>query len=86
MHRAATTAAAICVKASMDQKPFRPPYSSLRTADALSALELTQVDLIFVQDLGLVPKRIITPSSPGTRPAAERKWLGTDFSHVIVSQ
>jgi hypothetical protein len=69
----------------MEQKPLSPPYSSLRTAKSLTALEQAQVDLIFVQDLGLVPKRIITPSSPRLRPAAERKWLGADFSHVIVS-
>jgi hypothetical protein len=70
----------------MEQKPLSPPYSSLRAAKSMNALEQAQVDLIFVQDLGLVPKRIIMPSSPGTRPAAERKWLGSDFSHVIVSQ
>jgi hypothetical protein len=69
----------------MENKLLKPLYSSPRAAEARAANELAQIDLIFDQDLGLVPKRIISSSSPSMRPAAERKWLGADFSHVIVS-
>jgi hypothetical protein len=69
----------------MDKQPV---FSSSLLPDARSktTVEAPQLDLIFVQDLGLVPKRIVTASRPAARPAAERKWLGADFSHVIVSQ
>lgn len=71
----------------MEQKPLSSPlYSSLRTAEANPAGELASKDLIFMHELGLVPKHFVLPNAPGRRPAAERKWLGTDFSHVIVSQ
>lgn len=42
-------------------------------------------DLIFMQDLGMLPKRIVSPGRVGPAPKAERQWLGTDFSHTIVS-
>jgi hypothetical protein len=70
----------------MKQNPTFQPYASLLDAQSKGAAELAQADLIFVQDLGLVPKRLVAPSRPATLPAAERKWLGTDFSHVIISQ
>ena len=70
----------------MEQKPLCPPYSASLATQVIAVIELAPADLIFVQDLGLVPKRLIAPSQPGTLPAAERKWLGTDFSHVIVSK
>lgn len=70
----------------MEQKLLGSTHFSLRSAEARAALELAQADLIFIQDLGMVPKHIITPRVPSVRPAAERKWLGADFSHVIVSQ
>jgi len=71
----------------MEQNLLSSPLSSsLRTAEAPPAGEPTPKDLIFMHDLGLVPKRFVLPNVPGRRPAAERKWLGTDFSHVIVSQ
>jgi hypothetical protein len=70
----------------MDKQLAFPPYSSLLDARSKATIESPQLDLIFVQDLGLVPKRIVTASQPVTRLAAERKWLGADFSHVIVSQ
>jgi hypothetical protein len=63
-----------------------PLYSSLRTAETQPAGELVPRDLIFMHDLGLVPKHFVRSSNPSRRPAAERKWLGADFSHVIVSQ
>lgn len=70
----------------MDKQPVFSSYSSLLDARSKATAESPQLDLIFVQDLGLVPKRIVTASRPVARPAAERKWLGTDFSHIIVSQ
>lgn len=70
----------------MDTQLAFQPYSELLDARSKATAELPQSDLIFVQDLGLVPKRIVTASRPVTRPAADRKWLGTDFSHVIVAQ
>lgn len=70
----------------MDKQPSFPLYSPLPDARSKAILETPSSDLIFVQDLGLVPKRIVTASQPVARPAAERKWLGADFSHVIVSQ
>jgi hypothetical protein len=70
----------------MDTPLAFQPYSALLDARSKAAAESSQRDLIFVQNFGLVPKHIVTASRPATRPAAERKWLGTDFSHVIVSQ
>ena len=70
----------------MDTPPAFQPYSPLLDTRSKALAESPQLDLIFVQDLGLVPKRIVTASRPVARPAADRKWLGTDFSHVIVSQ
>ncbi|MDO7887164.1 hypothetical protein [Hymenobacter cheonanensis] len=61
------------------------PLAPLSTAPQ-PTVELAEIDLIFVQDLGLVPKRLVTLSRPATPPNAQRKWLGADFSHVIVSQ
>lgn len=70
----------------MDTQLAFQSYSPLLDARAKATVEALQPDLIFVQDLGLVPKRIVTASRPVARSAAERKWLGADFSHVIVSQ
>jgi hypothetical protein len=70
----------------MDTPLAFSPYSSLLDARSKATGESPQLDLIFVQNFGLVPKHIVTASQPAMRPAAERKWLGTDFSHVIVSQ
>lgn len=69
----------------MEQKPLCPPASVPRSALSLH-LEPAEIDLIFVQNLGMVPKRLVTLSRPATPPAAQRKWLGADFSHVIISQ
>lgn len=62
-----------------------PLYSSLRTAETQPAGELVPRDLVFMHDLGLVPKHFVRSSNLSRQPA-ERKWLGADFSHVIVSQ
>ncbi|RZJ95254.1 MAG: hypothetical protein EOO60_01040 [Hymenobacter sp.] len=60
-----------------------PTGSDIKSnADHLAA---AHPDLIFMQDLGMVPKRIVSPGRVGPAPKAERKWLGTDFSHTIVS-
>lgn len=69
----------------MDKQHTFSPYVSPLAAGSKATAELP-LDLIFVQNLGLVPKHIVTASQPARRPAAERKWLGADFSHVIVSQ
>jgi hypothetical protein len=34
----------------------------------------------------MVPKRLVTSSRPALQPAGQRKWLGADFSHIIISQ
>lgn len=70
----------------MDKQLVFSPYSALLNARSKATDEPAQLDLIFVQNFGLLPKHIVTASQPARRPAAERKWLGTDFSHVIVSQ
>lgn len=69
----------------MDKQLIFSPYVSPLAASSKATVESPH-DLIFVQNLGLVPKHIVTASQPAKRPAAERKWLGADFSHVIVSQ
>ncbi|MGI4761315.1 MAG: hypothetical protein ACRYF0_11445 [Janthinobacterium lividum] len=70
----------------MEQKLLcsSPPASA--SASPLAHAELAEIDLIFVQNFGMVPKSLITSSRPALRPVAKRKWLGTDFSHVIISQ
>ena len=69
----------------MDTQTVFSPYSALLDTGSKATAE-SPLDLIFVQNFGLVPKHIVTASQPAMRPAAERKWLGADFSHVIVSQ
>ena len=70
----------------MEQKPLCPPYAPPAGASLQPQAELAEIDLIFVQNLGMVPKRLVSASRPATPPAAQRKWLGSDFSHVIISQ
>jgi len=69
----------------MEQKLLCPPAALPFAAPAKAHVELAQVDLIFTQDLGMVPKRLVRARRP-LMPPTERKWLGADFSHVIVSQ
>ncbi|GAB3634819.1 hypothetical protein GCM10027422_04090 [Hymenobacter arcticus] len=72
----------------MDQSTLCPP-SLLPTGsdfkDTAEFLAVAHQDLIFMQDLGMLPKRIVSPGRVGPAPKAERQWLGTDFSHTIVS-
>jgi len=70
----------------MEQKSLCPPYSPSAGASLQPHVEQAEMDLIFVQNLGMVPKRLVSASRPATPPAAQRKWLGSDFSHVIISQ
>ncbi len=73
----------------MEQNLLCPPNSLLRddhARDNTDRFASAHLDLIFMQDLGMLPKRIVSPGRVGPVPAPERKWLGTDFSHVIVSQ
>lgn len=63
-----------------------PPYSPSLGALPLAHAEPAEIDLIFVQNLGMVPKRLVSASQSATPPAAQRKWLGSDFSHIIISQ
>ena len=76
----------LCVEDKMEQKALCPPCPTPTGSLGALRAETAEIDLIFVQDLGLVPKRMVTASRPGPLPAAQRKWLGTDFSHIIVSQ
>jgi hypothetical protein len=72
----------------MDQSTLCPPNLLPTGSDAKNNVEqlaTAHPDLIFMQDLGMLPKRIVSPGRVGPAPKAERKWLGTDFSHTIVS-
>jgi len=70
----------------MEQKPLCPPNAVPFGALLSSPTEVAKVDLIFMQDFGPVPKQIGSASRPDPLPAAQRKWLGADFSHIIISQ
>jgi hypothetical protein len=73
----------------MEQNPLCPPTAPLTgddPKDNAKMLALAHPDLIFMQDLGMIPKRIVSPGRVGPTPKAERKWLGSDFSHTIVVQ
>lgn len=73
----------------MEQNLLCPPNSLLRNdspRDTANRFAGAPSDHIFMQDLGMLPKRIVSPGRVGPTPVPERKWLGTDFSHVIVSQ
>jgi hypothetical protein len=70
----------------MEQSLLCPPNSAPLGASPTPRPDLADIDLIFVQDLGLLPKRLVTSSRPAPAPTAPRKWLGSDFSHVIISQ
>ena len=72
----------------MEQPTLSPPLLLPTGSDFKgNAEQLAAVhpDLIFMQDLGMLPKRIVSQGRVGPAPKAERKWLGTDFSHTIVS-
>ena len=72
----------------MDSSILCPPSSSPAAADSIDTISRftpPHSDLIFVQDLGMVAKQIVSPGRVSPALSAERKWLGADFSHIIVS-